>query len=311
MNTRFLETLVWLTRYRSFARTAEKLNTTQPAISNRISKLEELLGVKLYDRGARQFELTPAGRRILRYAEDIVDLAAELREVAVSDEMLDARLRIGVIEIVTMSWLPLLLEKLTQNYPKAAFEISTGTTSQLVERLRNDDVDVVFVVGPINEPRTQSIPICNMGIDWLANPAKYDCESELDIVELSHLPIVLPAPGSSGYEQITEYFRSFGITNVPPDDRKLFIDCVYSAGTAVQVVTSGMGIMALPLFLAADHLERGALKCLKVRQQLAPFYLTGCYKQPATNQFIDRVVGRAREAAVNFAAESDPAHFWI
>ncbi len=80
MNTRFLETLVWLTRLRSFTRAKENLNTTQPAISSKFSKLEEILGVELYDRNERRFELTAAGRRILRHTEEIVTLSAELRE---------------------------------------------------------------------------------------------------------------------------------------------------------------------------------------------------------------------------------------
>jgi DNA-binding transcriptional LysR family regulator len=100
LNVSFLETFVWLVRLRSFSRTAEMLNATQPAVSNRIGKLELLLNVRLYDRNSRQFVLTPAGRRILRYAEQIVSATASLREVALDDEHIANEIRIGVLETV-------------------------------------------------------------------------------------------------------------------------------------------------------------------------------------------------------------------
>lgn len=306
MNTRFLETLVWLTRLRSFGRTAEKLNTTQPAVSNRINKLEELLGVKLYDRSAKQFELTPAGRRVLRYAEDIVAMASELHEAAVNHEDVDTKLRIGVIEIATMSWLPAFLERIAEAFPKASFEIGAGTSGQLVEKLRDDRMDLVFVVGPVNEPHIMSHPICNVGLDWLANPDRFDCDSEIDLVELSRLPVVLQGSGASGYDILIEYFRGYGITNVPANDSKLVIDCIYSLGTAMQVVRTGLGIMGLPTFLFADDIAAGRVRRMKVRQKLPPFYITACCKQPMTNRLIERLIEIAVESAREHAASFDP-----
>lgn len=311
MNTRFLETLVWLTRLRSFSRAAEKLNTTQPAISNRINKLEELLGAKLYDRSSRQFELTPAGRRILRHAEQIVSLSSELQELVTSDETLDVQLRIGVIELATMSWLPRFVDRFAEVFPKVALTVGTGTSRQLIDKLRDDEVDLIFVVGPVNEPNMLSRPICNLGLGWVANPRRYDCETEIDIVELSRMPIVLQPAGSSGYDQIIEYFRAFGIINVPPHDRKLMIDCIYSVGTSVDAVRSGLGIMSLPLFLFCEDFASGRVGQIRVRQALQPYHITACCKQPVTNQLIQRVADMAAESAAAHAATCDPTHVWI
>lgn len=311
MNTRFLETLVWLTRLRSFSRTAEKLNTTQPAVSNRINKLEELLGVKLYDRSARQFELTPAGRRIIRLAEQIVDLSGELREASISDEAIDAKLRVGVIEIVTMSWLPDLVDMVGESFPKAVLEIGTGTTGQLLQQLRQDEMDLVIIVGPVNEPHTLSIPICNVALEWLAAPGKYDCTREIDVVDLSRMPVVLNGPGSSGYDMLIEYFRGYGIHNVPSHDRKLVIDCIYSLGTAMQVVRTGLGIMALPVFLFDEDLREGRVACMPVRQHPPNFTITACCKEPVANRLIHRVIDMASAAAAACALRYDPSQFWL
>ncbi|MDR5667781.1 SDR family NAD(P)-dependent oxidoreductase, partial [Burkholderia cenocepacia] len=99
MNIRFLETFVWLAKLENFRLTAEKLHTTQAAVSSRIASLEEAFDVRLFDRNTRSATLTPAGRRMLAYAERIVRLDGEMRRDI--DAASDAGLiRIGVIESI-------------------------------------------------------------------------------------------------------------------------------------------------------------------------------------------------------------------
>ncbi|MBN8487840.1 MAG: LysR family transcriptional regulator, partial [Burkholderiales bacterium] len=79
MNTRFLETLVVLARVGSFRETAQVLNATQAAISQRIANLEDDLGVELVDRSQRRLTLTAAGEQAVRQAQRMLDLERELR----------------------------------------------------------------------------------------------------------------------------------------------------------------------------------------------------------------------------------------
>ena len=62
MNLRFLETFLWVARLNSFSATADRLHTTQAAVSNRIAALERELGIRLFDRDLRSVRLTPEGR---------------------------------------------------------------------------------------------------------------------------------------------------------------------------------------------------------------------------------------------------------
>lgn len=308
MNIRFLETLVWLTRLRSFSRTAEKLNTTQPAVSSRINKLEELLGVQLYDRGARRFELTSAGRRILHHAEEIVALSAELQDIARTEDSFDTPVSIGVIEMVTLSWLPIFIGEVTAAMPTATLYFGTGTSRQLLQELRDDRMDLIFVVGPLDEPNVVTQPICTLGQNWTANPRIFDCRSAIDVVELARLQIILQRTGSSGYDMMMEYFKGYGILNMPAREGRLTIDCAYSMVTAIELVKAGLAIMPLPAALVRDHLARGDLSAMNVRQALPPTTIFACWKRPLTKPLVQDLTALAAQAVDSYAATCDPHH---
>ena len=310
MNTRFLETLVWLTRLCSFSRTAEKLNTTQPAISTRMSKLENMLGVQLYRRSERRFELTAAGRRIFEHAEQIVALSAELLQLAQEEGEDEKPIAIGVIEMVTMSWLPSFIYKLNSNLPESSLYIGTGTSQQLIQQLRDDEMDLVFVVGPLDEPNIVTRPICNLKQEWSANPDYFDCTTPIDIVQLSHLPIVLPRPGTSGYQLIVEYFRSYGIMHVPRQGQRITIDCAFSMVTALGIIKAGLAIMPLPSLAFRDELSKGALIPLMISQPLPPITISAAWKSPVSSRLISRLVDIGLQAAGEFADTCDRGEIW-
>ena len=168
MNIRFLETFVWLSRLKNFNAAAEKLHTTQPGVSQRIATLEDLFGRKLYVRGAKQFELTAAGRHLLPYAEKIVELSGEMHRELVCVAAENAVIRVGIIEFVTLSWLPGFVGLIRDEEPGATLDITTETSPALVDLLCRNELDLVFVWGPINEPHVKNIPICSFPMKWLA-----------------------------------------------------------------------------------------------------------------------------------------------
>ena len=308
MNIRFLETFVWLTRLRSFSKTAEKLNTTQPSVSSRINKLEELLGVELHDRSERRFQLTAAGQRIVHHAQEIVTLSAELRDLARNETEINTPISIGVVEMVTMSWLPQLVQQLTKTMPNATVYFGTGTTIQLLQELRDGTMDLIFVVGPIDEPNIVSQPICTLVQNWTANPEHFDCETLIDIVELSRLPVVLQRTGSSGYDTMLQYFRSHGITGMPTRHGKLTIDCAYSLVTAIELVRAGLAIIPLPSILLRNQSNRDQLAPMNILQLLPPIGIVGCWKRPAEKALIGHMMQLSANVVRSLAEDCGPDH---
>src|SRR6202045_3103028 len=107
---KMLETFMWVANLRSFRGAAEKLNTTQPAVSMRIAQLEDALGVRLLERDRRLVAPTQKGQEMLRYAERLVRLRAEMIEAVGDRSTMRGLVRLGVSETIVHTWLPTLIE---------------------------------------------------------------------------------------------------------------------------------------------------------------------------------------------------------
>src|SRR5262245_59039711 len=99
-----IETFYWVATIGNFHSAAERLNTTQPAISARIRALEQELGVELFDRTARSAKLNSAGRRFLAYAERFMALTNEIEQNFMSRDNVSRIVRIGVSETIANTW---------------------------------------------------------------------------------------------------------------------------------------------------------------------------------------------------------------
>lgn len=130
----------------SMTKAAAALFITQPALSNYISKLEEELGVRLFDRSVTPLRLTYAGERYLAYTRRILmqvgDLEREMRDISRNQR---GRIRLGFPGERMICMLPVLLPAFQEKYPEIRIETENGSAEQLVRALREGDVDFVFL----------------------------------------------------------------------------------------------------------------------------------------------------------------------
>ncbi len=310
MNTRFLETFVWLSRLKSFSRTAEKLHASQPAVSGRIVALEDLLGVTLYERNVKGFELTPAGRRILDRCEEIVQLSQELKSIATEDNVLGRPIRIGASDAISLSWMPDLVEVLNAKYPGYMFDIVTDSAPNLSRALLADELDIALIANGIDEHRIVNAPLCNYRMAWMANPRKFDVRKPINIEQLCDLPIIMPPPSTPGYMWQVEYLKRHNIDYSPDAKRPLRISCGYSPGTGIQMVALGFGVMPLPVLLARPWLTQGDLALMPVKEPFPPWCMFASYKSPPTIPVITGLVETAQAVAKAFADRRGGDDFW-
>jgi len=310
MNIRFLETFVWLTRLKNFRAAAEKLNTTQPNISSRIGSLEDQLRTRLYVHGAKDFQLTASGRRLLEYAERIVDMSNDMQRAMTGSEGDKAVLRVGIIELATLSWLPRLVQMLHESPNLSEIDFVAETSANLLDMLRRDELDIAFVWGPAHEPNVVNEYICNYAIEWLGSPAFCSEGVDIDIMELARLPVIPTRKGTSGYTVISEYFAAYGIESLPGSGNRITMNA-YSITTALHMVRQGIGVMAMAPFVLQDDIVRGDIKVLPVKQKLPPAYLTACYNARTARPAVLRLIEMTREAAAEFALQTRPDFYWI
>jgi DNA-binding transcriptional LysR family regulator len=160
-----LETLLWIDRLGTFSAAAERLNTTQPAVSARMRELEQRLGSTLFRRDGRTMSLTPAGRKLVN------DCTPLLRDMQLALLGRSGVVRIGAGEIAAASCLPPFVAALKAEMPNVALEIEIDLTANLIQQLLTGRTDLAFAAGPIAHPALRTSPIGEVALLWLANPA--------------------------------------------------------------------------------------------------------------------------------------------
>lgn len=166
-----LETLLWIDQLGTFSAAAERLNTTQPAVSARMRELEQRLGSTLFRRDGRTMSLTPAGRKLVR---DCAPLLRDMEQALLgSGGFAEASgvVRIGAGEIAAASCLPPFVAALKAEMPGVGLEIEIDLTANLIQQLLTGRTDMAFAAGPVAHPALMSCPIGKVALVWLASPA--------------------------------------------------------------------------------------------------------------------------------------------
>jgi LysR family hydrogen peroxide-inducible transcriptional activator len=145
-----LRYVVAVARERHFGRAADACHVSQPTLSVAIRKLEEELGVRLFERRASQVALTDIGERVVTQAKRVLDEASAVREIARQGrDPLAAPLRVGTIYTIGPYLLPGLIRQLQKKAPQMQLLLSENFTLKLIEQVRNGEIDVAIVALPL------------------------------------------------------------------------------------------------------------------------------------------------------------------
>lgn len=160
MNLQQLEYIIAVDSRRHFAKAAEDCFVTQPTLSMMIRKLEDELGITIFDRSKQPVVPTEAGGEIIKQAKKILGETNELKELASSLKgELKGELRIGIIPTVAPYLLPVFLKQFLKKYGKIKVKISEATTESITEKLENNNLDVGIMATPLYNPALLEQPI--------------------------------------------------------------------------------------------------------------------------------------------------------
>lgn len=138
-------------------RAATKLNRVQSNVTTRVKQLEERLGTRLFVRERRRLILSPEGRLLLSYADQLLRLSSEAQS-AVKSGTPRGRLRIGTLESTAAARLPPILSRYHLAYPDVQIELVTGTSGALVSRLHALEIEAAFVAEPFTAAGLEAQP---------------------------------------------------------------------------------------------------------------------------------------------------------
>ena len=238
-----LRYLVNLDKERHFLRAAERSFVSQPTLSLAVRKLEDELGVVLFERARGEVRPTPVGVRIIAQAKRILSEASQLEDIArEGNDALNGPLRVGAIYTVGPSLLPPLVPWLHTRYRNMPLVIEENFTAQLLEQLRDHELDVAILALPVQSQGILAWPIYDEDFVVLLSPGHpWMGRSEVDASKLAEQHLLLLGPGHCFRDQVIS-----ACPNCVEPDRAVRPHTGSSLETIRHMVSSGLGITVLP-----------------------------------------------------------------
>jgi len=247
----YLRYLVALARERHFGRAAERCRVSQPTLSVAIKKLEEGLGILLFERAANEVRITEIGRRVVTQAEKILVDIDHIHEIAATGkDPLVGSLRVGVIYTIGPYLLPRLIPKVHERAPRMPLIIQENYTVRLVEALRRAELDVIIISLPLSEPGIVTQPLYDEPFRVLL-PVQHPWAEQEEVSPgmLADEQLLLLGAGNCFRDQVLEVCPE--CQSVDGLQRTLEGS---SLETIRHMVSTGLGVTVLPS-TAADGLE--------------------------------------------------------
>lgn len=234
MEFRQLEAFRAIASLGSFSAAAQKLHTTQPAITSRIQALESELATELFDRTSRPATLTATGHRLMRHVERVFDAANDIRRLVGGARGRIGAARIGIPGALVSKWAPRLMAEVYKGDPQAKVELHIDRTIVLRQMLANGEIDFALVIGPVDEPNLVATPIARYDYCWIADRQIAKAGRLKSVADVQGHVFTYPK-NSSVYRALADYFKERGSDNIELCGSN-------STDATIQLVSEGLGV---------------------------------------------------------------------
>ncbi|CDX30539.1 putative DNA-binding transcriptional dual regulator [Mesorhizobium plurifarium] len=276
-----------------FRRAAERLNTSQSAVSRTIQTLEAELGVPVFDRSARGVKPNSVGKNLLQYARTIVGGLDEISIKALSAIRGEVgQLKIGYNEISIRTFLPKVLAKFHRQYPNVDLRLISQATSEMIPEntagtISRGEVDIGFVVGPVLDDELEAIHLFEDHVALaVAKTHRLAQRESISASELKdeHILLWSTEPWQIYTRRINNICRQAGFLPRPSI-------MMQDNESAFALVEENIGVVLIASSVAATYSNRVAT--VAIRENPEPFHLYAAWRKdntaPALRNFIDIV----------------------
>ena len=160
MNLRDVTYILKVAELKHFGKAAEHCFVSQPTLSGQIKKLEQELGIDIFERNNRSVEVTDVGAKVVHHCRLLQEQAHAIKQVAMSyQDPMTGSLKLGVIPTISPYLMPRILSPLKLKYPQNTLVLSEEYTDVLLQRLSAHEIDAAIVATEIDSNEFYSIPL--------------------------------------------------------------------------------------------------------------------------------------------------------
>lgn len=284
-----LEYFQTLARIQHVTKAAETLSITQPALSRSIVRLENYLGVPLFDRQGRSITLNKYGERFLKRVDSIIKEFTEGREEIQSLLQPDqGEVSLGFLHTLGTTIVPNLIGAFKDQYPNVHFQLNQSHSNQLLDKLRSGELDLCLLASFPVESNIMWKPLWKEEL-FLFLPKHHvlATRQEITLNEIAHEPFVLMKEGFALRVTMDHIFEQVNITpNIVFEGEE--------AATIAGFVAAGLGVSILPDFKGLDqtNIAKVRISWPRFERIVGVSWIEGKYLSPVTENFKQYIINQ-------------------
>lgn len=291
MTLKQLQAFYWTVHLGSISLAASKLNITQSTLSKRIAELEAFLNISLFTRTTQSIKITEAGSNILLLVEKMLKIENEIYSNATSEFVVNGNFKIGVSELIAITWLPKYISFLYENFENIILDVEVNLSSRLLDKLSKGEID--FAIIPLKDETNCKLNIrhiFSMNFLWATSKKLYPNNSKVELNDILGKTHITHSTGSV----LKGVYENWLLKNELNPSRFLFCNNL-SVITAMTI--DNIGISLLPEILLkplVDDNKITAHLCDKKLPELDYFF---CWKKEDTRTSLNVLADYAKEIA--------------
>lgn len=246
-----LQYVLAVAEHKNFTLAAEKCFVTQPTLSMQIQKLEEELGIQIFDRSKKPIQLTDVGEKIVNQAKNIVNESGRIKDIVDQQRgYIGGDFRVGIIPTVMPTLLPMFMAAFIKKYPKVNLIIEERNTEEIIKMLKADQLDAAIAATPLDEETIKEVVLYyEPFVAYVPenNPAHAKKNFEVEDLEANLNNILLLQDGHCFRNNVLNICRA----NNLPSDNHFQIESG-SFETMIRLADEGLGMTLLPYLHTLD-----------------------------------------------------------
>jgi len=251
-----LQTFFWVARLGTVNKAAEKLHVTQSAATKRLQEVEAVAAVPLFEGGGRKSRLTPKGQELLADCERLLELIEELERLKNTTETPARTLRIGLTELIALTWFPDFLKRMKTLHPTITVEPEIDQSSVVSRKVEEARLDFGMIPEPTVGEDVVTVFLGNAQFGWFAAAGSFRPGVSYQLNELATKPVIEQSPQSIITLLCGRLWESAGV-----DPQRIYggNNIVALAG----LISADVGISCLPIALFKNDVRQGRLQLLE------------------------------------------------